>query len=68
MVNNIKKNDHVLTNGGIFGIVHSVKDNEVILKIDEQGSVKVRFTKSAIATVIKQSTDEVSQSTAEVKK
>ena len=61
MVDKLKKNDHVLTSGGIFGIVHSVKDNEVVLKIDEQGNVKVKFAKSAIATIIKQSADEVAQ-------
>jgi len=67
MVDSLKKNDHVLTNGGI---VHSVKDNEVVLKIDEQGNVKVKFTKGAIAAVIKQSAEEglQSQPAMEVKK
>lgn len=53
MISNLKKNDHVLTNGGIFGIVDRVKDNEVVLKIDEKNDVRVRVAKSAIAAVVK---------------
>ena len=54
MIGNVKKNDHVLTSGGIYGIVQSVKDNDVVLKIDEQGNMKVKFAKSAIVGVIKE--------------
>ena len=54
MLGNVKKNDHVLTSGGIYGIVQSVKDNDVVLKIDEQGNMKVKFAKSAIVGVIKE--------------
>ena len=54
MLGNVKKNDHVLTSGGIYGIVQSVKDNDVVLKIDEQGNIKVKFAKSAIVGVIKE--------------
>jgi len=53
MLANIKKNDRVITSGGIIGTVYSIKDNEVVLKIDVDGEVKVSFTKSAIVGIIK---------------
>lgn len=53
MLKNLKKNDHVLTSGGMYGIVDRVGDHEVILKIDEAKGVKIRMARSAIASVIK---------------
>ena len=58
MLAKIKKNDRVLTNGGIFGTVVNVKDGEVILRIDEAGSVRVRFEKSAVVRVVEPSAEE----------
>lgn len=55
MIAALKKNDHVLTSGGIFGIVDKVRDKEVVLKIDEKSDVRLRVTKSAIAAVVKDS-------------
>jgi preprotein translocase subunit YajC len=48
----VKKNDHVVTQGGLKGIVTSVKDDEVTLKVDEQNNVRIRFTRSSIVAVI----------------
>jgi preprotein translocase subunit YajC len=59
MISNVKKNDSVVTIGGIHGTIITVKDNEVILKVDESSNTKLRFSKSAIAKVINQGdTDE----------
>jgi preprotein translocase subunit YajC len=52
MLERIKKNDHVVTRGGIIGVVMNVKDDEVVLKVDEQQNVKIRFQKAAIATIL----------------
>lgn len=54
MLKAIKKNDRVLTSGGIYGIVTSVGENEVTLKIDEANNVRVRFTLQAITGIIRQ--------------
>lgn len=51
MLQNVKRDDHVLTSGGLYGVVQLVKDNEVILKIDENNNVKVRVAKSAIVGI-----------------
>ncbi|MEZ0231064.1 MAG: preprotein translocase subunit YajC [Planctomycetota bacterium] len=52
LLEKLKKNDHVVTKGGMYGVVMNVKDDEVVLKIDEQQNVKVRFQKSAIAAIL----------------
>jgi len=48
----VKKNDRIVTIGGILGTVLSVKDDEVTLKVDESSNTKITFTRSAIARVI----------------
>jgi preprotein translocase subunit YajC len=47
---NLKKNDKVLTSGGIIGIIALVneKEDEVILKVDESSNVRMRVLKSSI--------------------
>ncbi len=47
---NLKKNDKVLTSGGIIGIVALVndKEDEVILKVDESSNVRLRVLRSSI--------------------
>lgn len=47
----LKKNDRVITGGGLHGVVVSVKEKEVILQIDETKDVKVRVEKDAIVSV-----------------
>ena len=58
MVSSLAKNDRVRTIGGIFGTVLDVRDNEVVLKIDESTNTKMRVSPSAIATVLKDGKDE----------
>ena len=48
MLSAIKKNDRVVTVGGILGTVVSVKENEITLKVDESNNTKITFTRSAI--------------------
>jgi preprotein translocase subunit YajC len=52
MINELKKGDKVVTNSGIFGVIWGMKDNVVILKVDEE--VKMEFLKSAIAGKVEQ--------------
>lgn len=51
MLASIKKNDRVVTIGGIRGTVQAVRDDAVVLKVDDE--VKIEFNKSAIASVIR---------------
>jgi len=50
----LKKNDKVVTSGGIIGIVASIKEkeDEVTLKVDESTNVRLRVTKSSIARIL----------------
>ena len=52
MLQSLKKNDRVQTIGGILGTVVDVRDNEVVLKVDEASNVKMRFNRSAIKEVL----------------
>lgn len=49
----LKKNDRVITVGGIHGSVVAVNDGVVTLRIDESGNAKIKVNQSAIATRLK---------------
>jgi preprotein translocase subunit YajC len=49
MLDTLKKGDKVVTIGGIHGVIQSVKEGSVILRIDD--TTKVEFSRSAISTV-----------------
>ena len=51
MINDLKKNDQVITSGGIHATVISVKENTVIVRIDD--NAKMEIDKEAIAVVDK---------------
>ena len=57
MIGTLKKNDHVLTNSGIYGIVKQVKpeDPDLTLCIDERKDVCIRVSKTSIAGLVKAS-------------
>lgn len=50
----IKKNDRVLTNAGIFGVVTNVQTEtgEVTIRVDEKNDTKLRVTLASIARVL----------------
>ena len=47
LVENLKKGDRVVTNGGLYGTIAGVEDKIVVVKVAD--NVKVRIAKSAIA-------------------
>lgn len=50
MLSALKKNDKVVTIGGVRGTVTNVKDQTVIVRVDD--NVKMEFSKSAISSVL----------------
>lgn len=54
MLSNMKKNDHVVTVGGILGVVTNVDRDkkEVTIKVDESSGTKLRMTLNSIARVV----------------
>ena len=49
MVAGLKKNDEVITAGGIHGTIMNVKDSTVTLKVDD--NVKVEVQKSSVMSM-----------------
>jgi len=49
MLSAIRKGDKVVTIGGMHGIVTSVRESTVVIKVDE--NVKLEFNRSAISSV-----------------
>ena len=54
MLGAVKKNDRVLTAGGVYGVVANVNRDadEVTVKVDEATNTKLRLTLSSIARVL----------------
>ena len=51
MLADLKRNDRIQTIGGIRGTVVDVRDDEVVIKVDESNNVRMRFARSAIKEV-----------------
>jgi preprotein translocase subunit YajC len=49
MLGNLKKGDRIVTIGGIHGVIQSVKEQSVIVKVDD--AAKLEFSRSAISSV-----------------
>jgi preprotein translocase subunit YajC len=49
MLSALKKGDKVVTIGGIHGVIQSVKESSVIVKVDD--NTKLEISRSAISTV-----------------
>jgi preprotein translocase subunit YajC len=49
MIEAVKKGDKIVTIGGVHGVVASVKEGTVIVKVDD--NTKIEFSKSAISAV-----------------
>ena len=54
LLGSIKKHDKVMTIGGVLGTVVEMKDDAVVLKVDETSNTRITFSKSAISQVMPQ--------------
>jgi preprotein translocase subunit YajC len=60
LLSNIKRNDKVITSGGVIGVVVDVREkkdedineDEVVLRVDENSNSRMRVLKSSIVRVI----------------
>jgi len=48
----LAKGDRVQTVGGIIGSVIEIREQEIVLKVDENSNTRMRFSRSAIQSVI----------------
>ena len=54
LIDTLKKNDDVVTVGGIHGTVVLVKDKTVVVRVDD--NVKIEFDKESVTAVVKPKT------------
>ena len=54
MLHNVKKNDRVVTVGGIYGTVVNVQkgSEDLTIKVDESSNTKLRVLRSSISRII----------------
>jgi len=50
MIKNIKKNDEVVTIGGIHGTVVNIKEKTFVIRVDD--NTKIEIDKTAVASVV----------------
>jgi preprotein translocase subunit YajC len=55
MITSLKKNDEVITSGGIHGTIANVKEHTVTLKVDD--NVKIEVQKGSISTLKRKSSE-----------
>ena len=51
MLKNIRKNDEVVTSGGIHGVVVNLKEKTIVVRVDE--NVRIEFDREAILNITK---------------
>jgi len=56
MISALKKGDRIVTIGGLYGTVQTVKETTVIIKADD--NVKLEFLRSAVSSVISSAKEE----------
>jgi preprotein translocase subunit YajC len=66
MLSALKKGDRIVTIGGIHGTIQSVKENTVILRVDD--TTKLEFSRSAVSSVESQAREEKEEKKTEDKK
>ena len=63
MLSALKKGDKIVTIGGLYGTIQSVKESTVIVKVDD--NVKLEFSRSSISSVITASKEEKNEEQSE---
>ncbi len=51
LLSSLRKGSKIQTVGGVLGTVVEVRDDEVLVKVDENANTRIRFAKSAINAV-----------------
>ena len=59
MLGSMKRGDRIQTIGGVLGTVVDVRDNEVVVKVDESSNTKMTFIRSAIHRVLSDKREKV---------
>jgi len=57
MLNGLARNDRIVTRGGMIGVISDVKDDEIVVKVDEATNAKIRMKKWAVAGLLNKDKD-----------
>ena len=52
MLKGLARNDKIVTRGGIIGVVTEARDDEIVVKIDENTNTKIRMKRWAVAGLV----------------
>jgi len=61
MLESLRKGDRVVTIGGLRGTVLSVKEDAVVLLVDEKTNTKLEYSKNAVSSVLKREDESATQ-------
>jgi preprotein translocase subunit YajC len=61
MLGGMKKNDKVVLVGGEIGALVDIRDDRILVKVDESNNTKIWYTKDAISKVMKEKDEKVSK-------
>ena len=53
MLTTLTRHDRVMMAGGMIGTIVELKDDEVVLKVDESNNTRIHFSKSSVQSVLK---------------
>lgn len=53
LMESLKRHDRVLTIGGIIGTVTDIRDDEVVLRVDDNTKAKITFSRASIQQIIR---------------
>lgn len=53
----IGRNDRVQTIGGVIGTVVEMRDDEIVLRVDDNNNTRLTFTRSAVQGILKKRSD-----------
>jgi len=67
MIASLKKNDKILTTGGLYGTVVSIDPDQdrIVLRVDDDRGVKMAFSKSVVGRLIESTGDKAGDKAAD---
>jgi preprotein translocase subunit YajC len=60
MLENLRKGDKVVTAGGMRGVIAAVKEESIVIKVDE--NVKIEFSKGSVTQVLERKEEPAEES------
>lgn len=66
MLGALTRHDRVQTLGGLIGTIVEIKDDEIILKVDESTNTRIHFSRGAVQTVLKKASGSTRESANEL--